>query len=64
MENKERIREIAKTIANIEQQVTLNLISPDQAEDKILDIMTEGDLFAFLHMDEIDDMVREILKES
>lgn len=66
MENKdrERIKQIAKTIADIERKVNKNLMSPDEAEDKILDLMTGGDLFAFLHMDEIDDAVREILKEN
>lgn len=61
---KERIEELAKAIANIEKQTKENLIPPDEAEDNILGLLLKDGLFGLHHMDEIDSMVREILKEN
>ena len=61
---KERIEELAQAIANIEKQAKDNLITPDEAEDAILDLVLKDGLFGLHHMDEIDNRAREILKES
>ena len=61
---KERIEKLAQAIANIEKQTQENLITPDEAEDNILGLMVEDGLFGLHHMDEIDNRVREILREN
>lgn len=61
---KERIEKLAQAIVNIEKQTQENLITPDEAEDKILGLMVEDGLFGLHHMDEIDNRVREILREN
>jgi hypothetical protein len=61
---KERIEELAQAIANINKQTNENLISPDEAEDQILDLLFRDSLFGLHHMDEIDSIVQQILKEN
>lgn len=61
---KECIEELAQAMANIEKQTKDNLITPDEAEDKILGLLLKDGLFGLHHMDEIDNRVREILKEN